>query len=184
MKHSLINIFLPKKEREYIYCFKMSIYVKILSFIILSAISLLVVWIVKFTSIEYLHWWLPIFALVILGFAIISVPIAIYYDSDSFEIHSIVEMKKIELNTIMKIIPISKSYCNLNIIPVFSTCGFLGYNGFYYDILRKKILQLNCSSKSNLVLISTINNKNYMVNVGSKRDAIIKKVTDNIDNLK
>lgn len=176
----LQNYFLPKNGKEYIYCFSMSKYVKIFTISVLVFILLFLTVIFISNSITYLYWWLPVFVLCILLLTVISYPIALCINDKDIEVHAILEVVSIKMTSIKSIHKLDRNYAKDYFIPILATCGFLGHNGLYYDILLRRWIKMCSLEKRNLIMIECVGKHFYVISVSENREEIIEQLTEKV----
>lgn len=167
------------KGNDYIFCYHRSKFVRNFSIFILSFAFLLSLYFVIFVNSGYLKWWIPFFSFTLIALGAISSPVAIAIGKKEIEFHCLLEETKIKISSIEHIYSLNSTYARIYIIPIFTTFGFLSYNGRYYDIKNQRWVKVISTEQKNLIMIECIGRKAYIISA-TNREEVINSISEKV----
>lgn len=124
-----------------------------------------------FVGNTYLSAWILGVVMAVVGFVVMSIPRFIKVSRSRFEVQCLLELTIINVEDIVSASRLEKESLK-SIIPLFASCGFCGYFGYYIDLRNWNIFRVYASSWENLVVIEDIYEDLYIVNVERPDDFI------------
>ena len=119
--------------------------------------------------------WLVSLIVALVTLYILSIPRNIVVTETALEIRCIVEITRIRLPELRSIRRVEPDYMKGKYVFV-GSYGFFGYYGYYVDSEKWETLLLYCTRLNNLVEITDVYEKRYIVNC-EQADELIKAVT-------
>lgn len=106
-------------------------------------------------------WFFSVF-LVVIAFAVLSIPRYLLVTESAVEIHCVVEMTRILLADISSIREVEKKEVH-PAVPLIGSYGFFGYYGYWLNIRKWDIFKMYASQRKNYVEITDIYEEVYIV---------------------
>lgn len=119
----------------------------------------------------FLPAWFFLFALALLALVVLSIPRFVKVDDDSFEIHCLVELTRIDIGDVKSIYKVdrrSMKYC----FPLLGSYGFFGYFGYYFNFAEMSVFKIYASKWDDFVRVEDIYEDVYIINCDNADELI------------
>ncbi len=170
---------LPKRDSDYIYCFKWSGFVKLFTISMLLIFGGIVAYAFITINNPYYGICCAVLAICVTLLGLISAPLAIHIDSAKIEIHGVLDVVTIPFSAIKSVKHISNRSA-YGIVPIIATFGFMGYYGLCIDIRGKRLVKIFSSEKKNLIIMECKDGRSYLISA-TNYDEIVKIISQKID---
>lgn len=140
--------------------------------------TIMVVWLLIFFvcllsdfASAYFTAWVIFFSLFVLALFVLSVPRSLVVGDDDFQIRCVLNIVVIKKADIKQVKPLSRSVSRY-MFPLVASHGFGGYYGYYYNLSTRCFVKMYASERDNLVQITDVNGKNYVVSCDNPQELI------------
>lgn len=168
-------MFLPKRDRSYIFCFKLNRQAKLFSTLMILACIAIPTSVFLFVSNSYICWWTLLMTISVFSLISMRRPIALYFNDEELEIHGVLEEKRIDYSNITGVYAINYTYINYLATPIFASSGVMGFLGVYYSRDRDKIIRCRCTQRDNMILLECKDGRDYIISA-TERDKMIRLI--------